>query len=134
MKESVELDAVHRYSRFEQGITVRTLLRCGDVEVLADSKIDTGSSFCIFERHLGESLGLNIEDGLSIMIGTATGAFRAYGHEVEMETLGINVVSTVYFAESEFFDRNVLGRIGWLDRVKLGLIDSEGLLYLSPYS
>lgn len=68
------------------------------------------------------------------MIGTATGAFRAYGHEVEMETLGINVVSTVYFAESEFFDRNVLGRIGWLDRVKLGLIDSESLLYLSPYS
>lgn len=134
MKESVEFDAVHRYSRFEHGITVRTLLRCGDVEVLADSKIDTGSSFCIFERHLGESLGLNIEDGLSILIGTATGAFRAYGHEVEMETLGINVISTVYFAESEFFDRNVLGRIGWLDRVKLGLIDSESLLYLSPYS
>lgn len=134
MKESVEFDAVHWYSRFEQGITVRTLLRCGDVEVLADSKIDTGSSFCIFERHLGESLGLNIEDGLSILIGTATGAFLAYGHEVEMETLGINVVSTVYFAESEFFDRNVLGRIGWLDRVKLGLIDSGSLLYLSPYS
>lgn len=133
MTESIEFDAVHRYTQFEQGITVRAVLRSAGFEVLADAKIDTGSSFCIFERHLGESLGLHIEDGLSVLIGTATGAFRAYGHEVELETLGITTVSTVYFAESEFFDRNVLGRLGWLDRVKLGLIDSEGILYLSSH-
>lgn len=45
----------------------------------------------------------------------------------------IETVSIVYFAESEYFDRNVLGRIGWLDKVKLGLIEQEGKLFLSEY-
>jgi len=27
-----------------------------------------------------------------------------------------------------------LGRIGWLDRVKLGLIEQEGKLFLSRYN
>jgi hypothetical protein len=47
--------------------------------------------------------------------------------------LGIETVSTLYFAKEEFFTRNVLGRQGWLDRVKLGLIDYEGKLLLSAY-
>jgi len=75
-----------------------------------------------------------IEAGTPIEIGTATGSFRAYGHELTLTVLGIETVSTVYFAESEYFDRNVLGRIGWLDRVKLGLIEQEGKLFLSKYS
>lgn len=45
----------------------------------------------------------------------------------------IETVSIVYFAESDYFDPNVLGRIGWLDRVKLGLIEQEGKLFLSEY-
>lgn len=35
--------------------------------------------------------------------------------------------------KANYFDRNVLGRIGWLDRVKLGLIEQEGKLFLSEY-
>lgn len=67
------------------------------------------------------------------MIGTATGSFRAFGHELTLTVMEIETVSTVYFAESDEFDRNVLGRIGWLDRLKLGLIEPEGKLYLSLY-
>lgn len=67
------------------------------------------------------------------MIGTATASFRAFGHVVTLEVLNAEIVSTVYFAESEHFDRNVLGRIGWLDRVKFGLIEPEGKLFLSQY-
>lgn len=63
MKESVEFDAVHRYSRFEQGITVRTLLRCGDVEVLADSKIDTGPAFVSSSDTLANHSGLTLKTG-----------------------------------------------------------------------
>jgi hypothetical protein len=47
--------------------------------------------------------------------------------------MNIETVSTVYFAKDESFTRNVLGRQGWLDRVKLGLIDYEGRLFLSKY-
>jgi len=35
---------------------------------------------------------------------------------------------------SNYFDCKVLGRIGWLNRVKLGLIDQEGKLFLSEYA
>jgi hypothetical protein len=76
---------------------------------------------------------LDIESGTPVEISTATGNFRAYGHEVALTVLDIETVSTVYFAESDYFDRNVLGRIGWLDRVKLGLIEQEGKLFLSEY-
>jgi hypothetical protein len=50
-----------------------------------------------------------------------------------MEGLGIRSEATVYFASDEQFSRSVLGRIGWLDRVKLGLIDYEVKLLLSAF-
>jgi hypothetical protein len=52
---------------------------------------------------------------------------------VTIEVLGIRSEATVYFAADEQFTRNVLGRTGWLDRVKLGLIDYEAKLLLSAY-
>ena len=66
-------------------------------------------------------------------ISTATGYFYAYGHNITLKVLGIETISTVYFAKEESFTRNVLGRQGWLDRIKLGLIDYEGKLFLSKY-
>ena len=133
MAEILEFELFHNYSLFEIGITVDATLQNGNLSVYIDAKIDTGSTFCIFERHYGERLDLNVEAGTPIEIGTATGSFRAYGHELTLSVLGIETVSTVYFAENEYFDRNVLGRIGWLDRVKLGLIDQESKLFLSKY-
>lgn len=133
MSESVEFDEIHLYNLFEVGITVPVKISYSREIEAVKAKIDTGSTYCIFERVLGESLGLEIETGLPVMIGTATGSFKAYGHEVTLSVLGIEIVSTVYFAESDQFDRNVLGRTGWLDRVKLGLIEPEGKLFLSRY-
>lgn len=133
MAETLEFDIVHEYSLTEIGIAVKTILRSGSLSVLVNAKIDTGSTYCIFARRYGEGLDFDIESGIPADIGTATSSFRAYGHEVEMEDLGLKFVSTVYFTESEHFDRSVLGRIGWLDRLKLGLIDQEGKLFLSEY-
>lgn len=133
MAETIEFDLVHEYSLFKTGISVDATLRNGDFSVDIETKIDTGSVYCIFERYYGERLDLEIESGTPVEIGTATGSFRAFGHELTLRVLGIETVSTVYFAESDYFDRNVLGRIGWLDRVKLGLIEQEGKLFLSKY-
>ncbi|CAN5159180.1 hypothetical protein BH20ACI1_BH20ACI1_19510 [soil metagenome] len=133
MAETIEFEKTYLYSMFDTGITVSVNLRYADKDVEFDAKIDTGSTFCVFQKLHGELLGLEIEKGIPADIGTATGSFRAFGHELTLTVLGIETVSTVYFAESEFFDRNVLGRIGWLDRVKLGLIDREGKLFLSEY-
>ena len=133
MAELLEFDISHQYSLSEIGITLTTSLINGNLSVDIDAKIDTGSTYCIFERHYGETLDLEIESGLPVTIGTATGTFKAFGHELTLLVLGIETVSTVYFAESDYFDRNVLGRIGWLNKVKLGLIEQEGKLFLSEY-
>ena len=44
---------------------------------------------------------------------------------------GMEFDSVVYFAAHEAYNRNVLGRRGWLNKVRLGLIDYEGKLYFS---
>ena len=133
MAEIVEFDLVYEYSLYKIGITVDATLQNGDYSVDIDARIDTGSTYCVFERHYGERLDLDIENGNPIEMNTATGNFRAYGHELTLTVLGIETVATVYFAESDSFDRNVLGRIGWLDRVKLGLIEQKGKLFLSKH-
>ncbi len=133
MPATIEFDEVYEYSIFKSGITVPIKLTFANNHVGFTAKIDTGSSHCIFERRHGLQLDLEIENGIELNFSTATGNFRAFGHETVLTVLGIETVATVYFAENDYFDRNVLGRIGWLDRVKLGLIEQEGKLFLSEY-
>ena len=59
--------------------------------------------------------------------------FDAYGHEVEIDVLGIVTHSLVYFFAEPSIRKNVLGRGGWLDRVRIGLIDHDRALYLAAY-
>ena len=131
--EIIEFAETYKYDTMLVGITVPVALFDGAESSAFKAKIDTGSSFCIFERKNGERLGIEIENGEEIKISTATNDFTAYGHELTMFVLGIETYSKVYFAKEEWFTRNVLGRQGWLDRVKLGLIDYEGKLLLGAY-
>jgi hypothetical protein len=41
--------------------------------------------------------------------------------------------AVVYFAVSEDFPINVVGRSGFLDRLQVGIVDYEQLLYMAPY-
>ena len=133
MSATLEFDEIYEYNTLKSGITVPIKLVFAENQVGFTAKIDTGSSHCIFERKHGQQLELEIEKGIELTFNTATGNFRAFGHEITTSVFGIETVSTVYFAENDYFDRNVLGRISWLDRVKLGLIDQEGKLFLSEY-
>ena len=74
-----------------------------------------------------------MESGEPVHFITAAGDFDAYAHDVVLSVLEIETHTRVCFAKEESFTRNVLGRQGWLDRVKLGLIDYEGKLLLSVY-
>ena len=47
--------------------------------------------------------------------------------------LGIVTHSLVYFFAEPTIRKNVLGRAGWLDRVRLALIDHDRDLYLGEY-
>ncbi|MCI0486156.1 MAG: retroviral-like aspartic protease family protein [Blastocatellia bacterium] len=116
------------------GITVAVTLKLIDRFAYIDARVDTGATECIFARRYGEQLGLNIENGEPLRIGTVTGTFKVYRHEVTMEISDYTFDVRVCFAADEGFNRNVLGRHGFLDRVKLGIIDYEGKLYLSSYN
>lgn len=38
-----------------------------------------------------------------------------------------------FFAVDEWFNRDVLGRHGWMQQLKLGVVDYEGKLYVGQY-
>ncbi len=121
------------YDAGQPSITVPLTLSVGRTRVACDAKVDTGSSNCIFARNLGEELGLDIEQGLRLLVGTVTGTFVAYLHEVNLSLASLEFNGLVGFADDKEFRRNVLGRRGFIEQIVLGLVDYEGTLYLSRY-
>jgi hypothetical protein len=133
MAFTLNFDQLIKYDVGQPGITLPATLKLINKSVDIVAKLDTGSTDCIFTRSVGEELGLVIEDGELTYIGTAAGRFPAYLHEITLSVLDYDFDAFVYFAAEEHFNRNILGRFGFLDRVQIGLIDYEGELYISRY-
>ena len=133
MSESLEFDRSYFYNTLKTGISLPVILRSGEESLEIHAKLDTGATHCIFERQHGELLNLDIESGEPAIVGTATGSFHVFSHRVEIVTFGMQWETDVYFIADHEIKRNILGRLGWLDRLKLGLIDYEGKLLLGPY-
>ena len=125
---------VHSYADRDASITVPVVLRCGKTVVDLVASVDTGASYCLFESAYATRLGLDLIAGVLTRFRTASGSFDAYGHEVDVEVLGIVGHSLVYFFADPTIRKNVLGRRGWLDRVRLGLIDHDRALYLASHN
>jgi hypothetical protein len=119
--------------RDERGILVPVALRYAGRETDFFARVDTGASFCIFQRLHAETVGITVESGVATRISTVTGSFLAYAHRVALGVLGIEVEATAYFAEDPAMPRDVLGQTGWLDRMRLGLVIHDRQLYLSHY-
>ena len=132
MALSIEFTASCRYTPAD-GIEVPTELSVGAQRVGLMARLDTGAAHCIFERRYAEELGLDVESVRAQRFRTMAGSFVAYQHEVTIGTLDIEFSAAVFFAEDPFFNRNFLGRSGWLDRLRVGIIDYDGLLLLSNY-
>ena len=58
---------------------------------------------CIFARDLGEQLGLEVESGIRQLVGTVTGTFVVYLHEVNLSIGGLECSAFVDFAEDAGF-------------------------------
>lgn len=123
----------HKYKTDEAGITLPVILRSGQALIEVEAKIDTGSQFCVFTREAGEALGLNIETGTPQKMRSFHGVSTFYGHEVLLETLGLEFQSFVFFSAENNLPRNLLGRLGWLQLVRLAVIEYDQGLYLSLY-
>ncbi|HEX9962956.1 MAG TPA: hypothetical protein VGB00_18635 [Pyrinomonadaceae bacterium] len=133
MIHNLEFEKLVQYDTSQGGISLNVELRLGKDSTTFKAKVDTGSTYCIFERVHGEKLGIKIETGLRERIGTASGSFWAFAHLVTLIVDDYKFDSAVYFEQDESFNRNVLGRHGWLDRMIIGINDYDGKLYLSRY-
>ena len=131
MPHNLTFEKRQTYDSLEIGITLEAILRHGLNQAVCEAKVDTGAQVCLFEREVGERLGLEIESGFRRELGTLTGSFVAFGHEVVLETLGLAFDTMVYFPQEYDIRRNLLGRQGWLQLVQLGLIDYDSEIYLS---
>ena len=129
----IDFEKLHLYDSGKVGISVEISLKFGDLTSELTAKVDTGATACIFNRSFGEKLGIEIETGEPQKFSTTTGSFLTYGHFVTLVVADFEFYPQVFFAEEENFNRNVLGRNGWLDRVIIGINDYEGKLYLSRY-
>jgi hypothetical protein len=132
MSFQIEFQNKEIYPSVKTGITINAILRYGNREQVCPAKVDTGAEFCLFNRTLADSLAIDVESGYQEKFSTLGGGIVAYAHEIELETLGLRFQSYVYFAESYAVNRNLFGRQGWLQLVKLGLDDYRSELYLSP--
>jgi hypothetical protein len=124
----------HQYEDSDEGIPLLVILQFGGVETECDAKVDPGAQYCLFSREVAEQLGLDVESGVKSSFRTLAGSLVAYGHEVRLITLGVISDSIVYFAKDYGLPRNLLGRIGWLRRIRLAIIDYDQELYLSDYN
>jgi len=130
---TLDFSASYRYKSLVEGIEVPVTLHLGGKTAYVPTKLDTGATFCVFERWCGETLGLDIEAGRFRRFRTAAGNFVAFEHEVDIDVLGIAFCAHVFFAQDRAFDRSVLGRNGWINRLRIGLVDYDQMLYLSRY-
>lgn len=97
------------------------------------ASVDTGASFCVFGSEIAAALGLKLESGVPMRFRTANSVFDAYGHEVEIDVLGVATTALVYFFADPEIEKNVLGRNGWLDRIRLALVHHDTQIFLSTY-
>ena len=133
MPHTITFEVLHEYDVEAPGIAVPAPLNSGLLSRTVEAKLDSGSSHCIFRRGIGEAIGLDIETGIPQWVSTPTGSFLTYGHDVMLSAFGFQLDVMVYFAVDEWFTRDALGRFGWMQQLKLGVIDYEGKLYISEY-
>ena len=116
MPVALDFDIVHQYAETAEGINIPIRLSVGNQSLELLAKLDTGAAHCIFERKYAEMLGIDVESGRLQHFRTVTGTFAAYEHEVAIATLGIEFSAFVFFVQDAAFNRNFLGRTGWLDK------------------
>ncbi|MDX2031199.1 MAG: hypothetical protein SF339_11040 [Blastocatellia bacterium] len=133
MSHQLAFAARESYDTRLEGITIEARLGFGATSIICLAKIDTGGQVCLFMREIAEALGVDIETGHRRIFNTLAGSLTAFGHAVTLTTLGLEFDSVVYFAADYGLPRNLLGREGWLQKVRLAVVDYDAALYLGPY-
>jgi hypothetical protein len=129
---SLEFDAGLNYEETPAGILIPVRLSYGNRSVELKARLDTGAADSIFDASYADILGL-ADSGIQREYRTVVGSFNAHGHEVTIETLGMEWTAMVFFYAMGNPSHAFVGRRGWLDRVRLGIVHYEQRLLLGQY-
>lgn len=129
---SLHFDTDFGYEESAAGILVPVRLIHNGRSVELSARLDTGAADCLFDRFYAEILGLP-DTGLERSYRTVTGSFQAFGHEVTIETLGPRWSALVFFHAIGNPAHSFIGRRGWLDRVRMGIVHHERRLFLGQH-
>jgi hypothetical protein len=122
----IEFDVLFNYADQEEGIEIPLVLNANGRSLMTVGFVDTGCGACLFSNEIGMDLGIDIESGeFAIFKSGAGGSVPAYGHPVVIEFLGIAFESSMYFAKYQGLKRNLLGRVGFLRKLRFGLIEYD---------
>lgn len=80
-----------------------------------EAVIDTGSDCCLFQAHIGESIGIRVRDGYEGPLGGVLAGIRAkvYYHPIKLLVAGAYVDIRAGFSDA--LDQCLLGQIGFFD-------------------
>ena len=93
--------------------------------VRALALVDSGADHCLFQRRLGEHLGLDLDD-LPLVCGrTAGGPIQIPVCRLRVELLGQVFECPVGFLDEERLKDNLLGRQGIFDQIQVGFRESR---------
>ncbi len=124
-----------RFQTTAVGILIPCSLERNGIIVGFEAKVDPGSEYCLFRREVADRLQIEVEEGLPVRLGTLAGSLTAFAHTVVINTFELEFESTVLFNSAYGTNRNLLGRIGWLNNLHFGLTMDNEMIYLgSAYS
>ena len=128
------LRAADRYDSGSEGIVIPIRIVARGQTLQISAILDTGSEFCMFDHGVADSLGIDVESGIPLRLRTLAGSFTAYGREVTLRTYNQEWSATVYFhGQGPRIVPNFLGRTGWLDRIRLGLVHYDQQIFVEQY-
>jgi hypothetical protein len=133
MSHQMNFDVAYLYEDSTEGISLPITLTYGNNQIRSYAKVDTGAEFCIFSLELGENLGIDVSSGIPKTMGSLTGTLDTFGHEVIIQACGIAVQSVAFFAKYPGLPRNLLGRNGWIRKLRLGIVDYDNTIFLTTH-
>jgi hypothetical protein len=134
MAHTLSFSLVQNLVQDETGLVVTVSLIAGDQELELDAYLDTGATYCVFPRWVGASLGIDVDAGEETRLGTGGGPLVCYLHYLTLRIGSLYFeAAPICFTKFDGFPRCLLGRGGWLQKVRLGLVTYEDQLYLGLF-
>jgi hypothetical protein len=79
MPNQLNFSVTHKYDSAKGGIVIPVSLILAEKVIECQARVDTGAEYCLFARSYADQLGLDVESGHEMEMGTLTTSFPAFG-------------------------------------------------------